>query len=63
MQMGLYGVNEKGYQSKILGVREARGEGSAVGYLPGEFEQKVGDFFKPLEQQLSPLKNYPLRFP
>ena len=39
MQMGLYGVNEKGYQSKILGVREARGEGSAVGYLPGEFEQ------------------------
>lgn len=52
MQMGLYGVNEKGYQSKILGVREARGEGSAVGYLPGEFEQKVGDFFKPLEQQL-----------
>lgn len=52
MQMGLYGVNEKGYQSKILGVREARGEGSAVGFLPGEFEQKVGDFFKPLEQQL-----------
>ena len=52
MQMSLYGVNEKGNQSKILGVREARGEGSAVGYLPGEFEQKVGDFFKPLEQQL-----------
>ena len=52
MQMGLYGVNEKGYQSKILGVREARGEGSAVGYLPGEYEQKVGDFFKALEQQL-----------
>lgn len=52
MQMSLYGVNERGNQSKILGVREARGEGSAVGYLPGEFEQKVGDFFKPLEQQL-----------
>lgn len=52
MQMALYGVNEKGTQSRILGVREARGEGSAVGYLPGEFENKVGDFFKPLEQQL-----------
>lgn len=52
MQMALYGVKEKENQSKILGVREARGEGSAVGYLPGEFDNKVGDFFKPLEQQL-----------
>lgn len=52
MQMALYAVKEKGYQSKILGVREARGEGAAVGYLPGEFENKVGDFFRPLEQQL-----------
>lgn len=50
--MALYHVNEKGNQSNILGIREAKGEGASVGYLPGDFTDKVGNFFRPLEQQL-----------
>jgi len=49
---GLYQVRDKGNQSTLLGVREPRGEGAQVGYLPGEFEDKTGDFFTPLAQQL-----------
>jgi len=52
LRMALYKVKEKGEQSRILGIREAKGEGAQVGYLPGEFLEKTGDFFKPLEQQL-----------
>lgn len=52
VQMALYAINEKGWQSKCLAVREVRGEGEQIGYLPGEKESKIGDFFKPLEQQL-----------
>lgn len=52
LRSALYKVKEKGEQSTILGVREARGEGAQVGYLPGEFLEKTGDFFRPLEQQL-----------
>lgn len=53
MQMGLYAVREKGWQSKILGVREAVGQGESVGYLTGDFEQKTEQFFMPLVQQLN----------
>lgn len=52
MQMALYHVVEKGNQGKILGVREARGEGASVGFLRGSFAEKTEMFFKPLEQQL-----------
>jgi len=52
MRMGLYSVREKGYQSKIVGVREYRGEGEEIGFLPGEKEAKLNDFFLPLAQQL-----------
>lgn len=52
MRMALYNVREKGSQSKILGVREPKGEGAAVGFLPGEFESKTELFFYPLVQQL-----------
>ena len=52
MQMALYSVNEKGYQSKILGVRSPQGEGKEIGYLPGDMESKVEGFFEPLTQQL-----------
>lgn len=51
-QMALYYVNEKGTHSKVLGVREPKGEGASVGYLPGDIIQKTGMFFKPIEQQL-----------
>ncbi len=51
-QMALYNVLEKGFQGKILGIRESRGEGSSVGFLKGNWEEKTGKFFKPIEQQL-----------
>lgn len=52
MQMALYHVLEKGNQSKILAVREIRGEGEDIGFLPGDKQEKIGDFFLPLSQQL-----------
>lgn len=52
MQMALYNVNEKGYQSKILGIRSPQGEGKEVGFLPGDLNSKVEGFFEPLTQQL-----------
>ena len=51
-QMALYHVMEKGHQSKVLGIREPTGEGAPVGYLKGTFEDKVRNFFLPIEQQL-----------
>lgn len=53
MQMALYNVQEKGYQSKILGIRSPQGEGVDVGYLPGTLEDKTDNFFLPLIQQLN----------
>ena len=53
MQMALYAVQEKGWQSKIVGIREPVGEGSDVGYLKGDFEEKTDNFFLPLVQQLN----------
>lgn len=53
MQMALYNVQEKGKQSKILGVREVVGQGKEIGFLPGDMESKVGSFFSPLSQSLS----------
>ena len=53
MQMALYAVQEKGWQSKIIGIREPVGEGSDVGYLKGDFEEKTDNFFLPLVQQLN----------
>ncbi len=52
MQMALYSVREKGWQSKILGVREPLGEGRELGYLSGDFEQKNAVWTLPLQQQL-----------
>lgn len=43
---------DKGHQSKILGVREAVGEGQQVGYLKGDFDDKTMKFFQPLVQSL-----------
>jgi predicted ribonuclease YlaK len=52
MQMALYAVEEKGWQSKLLGVREVVGEGAQIGYLPGDMNEKTDNFFLPLVQQL-----------
>ena len=53
MQMALYSIREKGWQSKIVGIREPISEGKDVGYLPGDMAQKTDDFFMPLVQQLN----------
>lgn len=53
MQMAMYAVCEKGFQSQIIGIRSPIGEGVEVGWLPGDFNDKTGSFFKPLEQQLN----------
>ena len=53
MQMALYAVREKGWQSKIVGIREPISDGKDVGYLPGDMSQKTDDFFMPLVQQLN----------
>lgn len=53
MQMALYAVREKGWQSKIVGIREPISDGKDVGYLPGDMAQKTDDFFMPLVQQLN----------
>lgn len=52
MQMALWMVKEKGWQSHILGVREPLGEGRELGFLPGDFEAKNGVWTLPLIQQL-----------
>ena len=53
MQMALYAVQEKGWQSKIVGVREPIGEGAEIGFLPGDMNEKTDNFFLPLVQQLN----------
>lgn len=53
MQMALYAVQEKGWQSKIVGVREPIGEGAEIGFLPGDINEKTDNFFLPLVQQLN----------
>lgn len=52
MRMAVYHVTEKGNQSKILGIRELRGEGEEAGFLPGDLDMKTKNFFLPLAQQL-----------
>lgn len=53
MLMGLYAIKEKGWQSKMLGVREVVGEGERIGFLPGDKDDKLDSFFLPLAQQLN----------
>lgn len=51
-KMGLYHVLEKGNCSKMVCVRETRGEGEQQGYLPGSLEEKIEPFNFPISQQL-----------
>lgn len=51
-RMALYNVVEKGIQSKLLCVREPKGDGASVGFLQGSFGDKTEAFFKPIAQQL-----------
>lgn len=51
-KMGLYFVTEKGSCSKMVCIRETRGEGEQQGYLPGTLEEKISSFNFPIVQQL-----------
>lgn len=52
VRMGLYHVLDKGTYSKILLVRNPIGSGEEVGFLPGSKEEKIRDFYKPIENNL-----------
>ena len=49
---GLYAIKEKGYQNGIITIREPVSSGRESGYLPGSLEEKIGLYFKPIEEQL-----------
>lgn len=51
-KMGLYFVTEKCSCSKMVCIRETRGEGEQQGYLPGTLEEKISPFNFPIVQQL-----------
>lgn len=52
MKMGLYGVKEKDWYSRMVLIREALGSGKEVGFLKGDLEDKTNLLFLPLAQQL-----------
>ena len=49
---GLYCIKEKGYYSCLTIVREPISSGRTSGYLPGDLDDKIGLYFKPIEDQL-----------
>lgn len=51
-KVGVHETIKKGNYSCILGVRSPVGTGQDIGYLPGDFNDKTGDFFLPIAQQL-----------
>lgn len=52
LRMATYSVTEKGYQQKMVGIREPVGEGRESGYLPGSLDEKLENYFLPLVQNL-----------
>lgn len=50
--MAKYAVLEKGWQSKIVGIREYVSDSAEIGFLPGNKDSKLEDLFKPLADQL-----------
>lgn len=52
MKMCCYSVIEKGWRSKIIGIRSPIGEGREIGFLKGSFDDKTNAFFLPLQDQL-----------
>lgn len=51
-KMALFAVQEKGWQSQVVVLRENLGEGQPVGYLPGEKIAKIYDLLLPFADQL-----------
>lgn len=53
VRYGVYAVQEKGYQQGITVCREPISSGRESGYLPGTLDEKIGLYFKPIEEQLN----------
>jgi len=51
-KMGLYHIFEKGNYGKMLLLRNPLGSGEEIGFLPGDKDEKIGDFFKCIEQYI-----------
>lgn len=49
-KMGLYNVIEQGVYGSILLLRNPLGSGEEIGFLKGDKEEKIGDFFKCINQ-------------
>lgn len=52
VKIALHHVLDKGYQSKIMVVRNPLGSGEEIGFLKGTKDDKTVDFFKPFVQHL-----------
>jgi len=51
-KMGLYHVFEKGNYGSIHLLRNPLGSGEEIGFLKGDKQEKIGDFFKCIEQYI-----------
>jgi len=51
-KMALYHTFDKGNYGKMLLLRNPLGSGEEIGFLPGNKEEKIGDFFKCIEQYI-----------
>lgn len=49
-KMGLYHIFDKGNYGKMLLLRNPLGSGEEIGFLPGNKDEKIADFFKCIEQ-------------
>lgn len=47
------GTNSQKHYHNLMMVRMPYGAGESIGFLPGDKEEKIGDFFKPLIQHLN----------
>ena len=50
LQSAIYAVREKGTQQGIVTCREPISTGRGSGYLPGSLDEKIGLYFKPIEE-------------
>lgn len=53
-KMGLYHIFDKGTYGKMLLLRNPLGSGEEIGFLPGNKDEKIADFFKCIEQYVDP---------
>lgn len=51
-KMGLYHIFDKGMYGKMLLLRNPLGSGEEIGFLPGNKDEKIADFFKCIEQYI-----------